>query len=263
MAITRRRLIYSGLAVGGGLIVYSAYRALDAGGDGDARLKFGATTPEHTPINAWVKIAPDGQITFAVHRAEMGQGVTTALPMMLAEELDADWERIRYEFAPVDKDYYNFGVMGRGRPFGDIEDRFFARLGTAVLRRVFHARGDSLTLSSTRRQSAGTRRLTGWLRNAVGFWTLVPIARRIMESWPKKPRSRAYRQTSCRKVATNIASSAAACRAWICRTKWMVRGNLVWTSCCRTCCLAPQCTARSPRGASNHTTPAAQKTWQV
>lgn len=149
MAITRRRLIYSGLAVGGGLIVYSTYRALDTGGDGDARLKFGATTPDSAPINAWIKIASDGQITFAVHRAEMGQGVTTALPMMLAEELDADWERIRYEFAPVDKDYYNFGVMSRGRPFGEIEDRFFARLGTSVLRRVFHARGDSLTLSST------------------------------------------------------------------------------------------------------------------
>jgi len=149
MAITRRRLIYSGLAIGGGLIVYSTYRALDTGGDGDARLKFGATTPDNIPINAWVKIAPDGQITFAVHRAEMGQGVTTALPMMLAEELDADWERIRYEFAPVDKDYYNFGVMSRGRPFGEIEDRFLARLGTSVLRRVFHARGDSLTLSST------------------------------------------------------------------------------------------------------------------
>ena len=39
--------------------------------------------------------------------------------------------------------------MSRGRPFGEIEDRFFARLGTSVLRRVFHARGDSLTLSST------------------------------------------------------------------------------------------------------------------
>jgi isoquinoline 1-oxidoreductase beta subunit len=149
MGITRRRLIYSGLAVGGGLMVYSTYRALDTGGDGDARLKFGATTPDSTPINAWIKIAPDGQITFAVHRAEMGQGVTTALPMMLAEELDADWTQIHYEFAPVDKDYYNFGVMSRGRPFGEVEDRFFARLGTALLRRVFHARGDSLTLSST------------------------------------------------------------------------------------------------------------------
>ena len=149
MAITRRRLIYSGLAVGGGLIVYSTYRALDTGGDGDARLKFGATSPDSVPINAWIKIAPDGQITFAVHRAEMGQGVTTSLPMLLAEELDADWQRIRFEFAPVDKDYYNFGVMSRGRPFGEIEDRYFARLGTSLLRRVFHARGDSLTLSST------------------------------------------------------------------------------------------------------------------
>ncbi len=149
MAITRRRLIYSGLAVGGGLVVYSASRALYTGGDGDARLKFGATTPDSTPINAWIKIATDGHITFAVHRAEMGQGVTTSLPMLLAEELDADWARISWEFAPIDKDYYNFGVMSRARPFGEIEGRPLARLGTALLRQVFHARGDSLTLSST------------------------------------------------------------------------------------------------------------------
>ena len=64
-----------------------------------------------------------------MHRAEMGQGVTTALPMMLAEELDADWDRIDYEFAPVDKDYYNFGVMSRGRPFGEVNGRFWAGLG--------------------------------------------------------------------------------------------------------------------------------------
>ncbi len=148
MGINRRRLIYSGLAVGGGLVVYSASRMLDTGGDGDAREKFAATTPGDIGLNAWIKIAPDGHITFAVHRAEMGQGVTTSLPMMLAEELDADWDRISYEFPPLDKDYYNFGVMGRGRPFGDAEG-FFPDLGTALLRRVFHARGDSLTLSST------------------------------------------------------------------------------------------------------------------
>ena len=149
MAITRRSLIYTGLAAGGGLIVYSASRMLDTGGDGDARLKFVATTPGESPINAWVKIAPDGHVTFAVHRAEMGQGVTTSLPMLLAEEMDADWERIGYEFSSIDKDYYNFGVMERGRPFGDIEGRFWAGVGTSLLRRVFHAQGMSLTLSST------------------------------------------------------------------------------------------------------------------
>ena len=149
MGITRRRLIYSGLAVGGGLVVYSASRMLDTSGDGDALQKFGATTPDSAVLNAWVKIAPDGQITFAIHRAEMGQGITTSLPMLLAEEMDADWDRIDYEFSPVDKDYYNFGVMARGRPFGEIEDNYFANLGTDVMRRVFHAQGMQLTLSST------------------------------------------------------------------------------------------------------------------
>jgi isoquinoline 1-oxidoreductase beta subunit len=149
MAITRRSLITTGLAAGGGLIVYSATKVLYTGGDGDARLKFGATTPNSSPINAWVKIAPDGEVTFAVHRAEMGQGITTSLPMMLAEEMDADWDRIRYEFSPVDKDYYNFGVMERGRPFGEIEGRYWAGVGTKLMRRVFHAGGMSLTLSST------------------------------------------------------------------------------------------------------------------
>ncbi len=149
MAITRRKLIFSGLAVGGGLVVYSASRMLDTGGDGDARLKFAASTPDSVGLNAWVKIAPDGHITFAVHRAEMGQGVTTSLPMLLAEELDADWDHISYEFPPVDKDYYNFGVMGRALPFGETEGRPLAAMGTALMRRMFHARGDSLTLSST------------------------------------------------------------------------------------------------------------------
>ncbi len=149
MAITRRKVILSGLAVGGGLIVYSTSRMLDTGGDGDARLKFAMTTPDSVGINAWIKISPDSHITFAVHRAEMGQGVTTSIPMMLAEELDADWDNISYEFPPLDKDYYNFGIMGRGEPFGDTTGRPLAEAGTALLRRFFHARGDSLTLSST------------------------------------------------------------------------------------------------------------------
>ena len=149
MALTRRKFIYTGLAAGGGLIVYTTARMLDTGGDGDATLKFAATTPDVAPINAWIKIAPDGRVTFAIHRAEMGQGVTTALPMLLAEELDADWDRIDYEFSSVDKDYFNFGVMERGRPFGPIEDSFWAEAGTDLMRRVFHAGGMSLTLSST------------------------------------------------------------------------------------------------------------------
>src|SRR5690242_2207341 len=49
--------------------------------------------------NAYLKITPDNKITVVVARSEMGQGVRTALPMILAEELDADWKTIRIEQA--------------------------------------------------------------------------------------------------------------------------------------------------------------------
>src|SRR5205814_3078849 len=49
-------------------------------------------------------------------RSEMGQGVTTSLPMLLAEELEADWSKVRIESAPADKAYTNpmFGMQGTG-----------------------------------------------------------------------------------------------------------------------------------------------------
>ena len=66
--------------------------------------------------NAWLRINPDESVLVLVDRSEMGQGVATALPMLLAEELDADWSKIRIEFAPVDKAYANplFGIQATG-----------------------------------------------------------------------------------------------------------------------------------------------------
>ncbi len=145
MKISRRGLLVTGIATGGGLGLWYASRQLD---DGDATAKFAAATPERTGLNAFIKIAPDGQVICAVHRAEMGQGVTTALPMLIAEELDADWSLVSYEFAPVDRDYFNFGIMERGRPLGPIEDSTGAAIGTALFRRLFHAIGMSMTISS-------------------------------------------------------------------------------------------------------------------
>ena len=109
--LSRRGFIVSGAAVGGGLILAYGWSSLD---DGDAAEKFAAMGEPGAPLNAWLKISPDNTITCAIHRAEMGQGVTTSLAMLLAEELDADWANIRFEFAPVDLDYYNFGMLLRG-----------------------------------------------------------------------------------------------------------------------------------------------------
>ncbi len=63
--------------------------------------------PAYTALNAWVKIATDGTVTIPVPRAEMGQGITTALPMLVAEELGVPWSQVRFAEAPLDAVYRN------------------------------------------------------------------------------------------------------------------------------------------------------------
>jgi len=61
--------------------------------------------------NAFVRIGSDERVTVIVNHSEMGQGVYTSLPMLLAEELDADWNKVGFEPAPVDPKY-NHPVFG-------------------------------------------------------------------------------------------------------------------------------------------------------
>src|SRR6185295_8986461 len=74
----------------------------------------GSACPDEFVPNAWVRIARDGRVTVLVNKAEMGQGPATSLSMLLAEELDADWSFVGYEFAPVDPVYAH---PGRGIQF--------------------------------------------------------------------------------------------------------------------------------------------------
>src|SRR2546428_9406969 len=57
--------------------------------------------------NVWVKIGADDSVTIMLSQLEMGQGVMTSMPMLLAEEVDADWSRIKYEWTPADSKYGN------------------------------------------------------------------------------------------------------------------------------------------------------------
>src|SRR5215510_12315580 len=57
-------------------------------------------------LNAWVTIGADNTITILSPAAEMGQGVLTSLPLILAEELDADWSKVKADFAPVNPKIY-------------------------------------------------------------------------------------------------------------------------------------------------------------
>ena len=105
--VTRRAFLETAGAAGAGLVI-SFY--LPSG----PRFRSSAAGP-FAP-NAWLRIGADDSVLVIVDRSEMGQGVTTALPMLLAEELEADWSRIKIEFAPADKAYTNpmFGMQGTG-----------------------------------------------------------------------------------------------------------------------------------------------------
>lgn len=106
---TRRAFIGTGILAGGAVAFGVAIRP-GSRADKVADIVGG---PEETLFNVWLKISTDNIVTAIVPHVEMGQGVHTALAMMLAEELDADWEKVRFEEAPIDDEYANpFFVQG-------------------------------------------------------------------------------------------------------------------------------------------------------
>ncbi len=78
-----------------------------------------ATEGQVTPLNAWLRIGVDETITIIMPHCEMGQGVHTALPMLVAEELDVHWQNIRVEMAPIDEIYVHptLGQQATGGSF--------------------------------------------------------------------------------------------------------------------------------------------------
>ncbi len=78
---------------------------------GAGRFAAAAAGPAPSAPNAFLHIAPDNTVTVMVNRLEFGQGVHTSLPMLIAEELDADWSHVRGELAPAG-DAFKDPLMG-------------------------------------------------------------------------------------------------------------------------------------------------------
>ena len=96
--VSRRQFCKSGALLGGGLVL--GFYVPGCRKDSEK-----AVTAEEFPLNAFIRIGTDETVTIIVNKSEMGQGVYTSLPMLIAEELEVDWSTIRFEPAPVDPAY--------------------------------------------------------------------------------------------------------------------------------------------------------------
>jgi isoquinoline 1-oxidoreductase beta subunit len=96
--LNRRLVLQAGAAAAGGLLIGAVLPRLR----GRA-----ATGPIHSMLTRWLRIAPDDFVTMMIPRAEMGQAITTSLPMLIAKELEIDWRKVQFDFAPANSAYVN------------------------------------------------------------------------------------------------------------------------------------------------------------
>ena len=115
--LNRRDFLRTGAAGATGLVI-----GFYLPGNAEAKIASGAGTGSAAAVaaqfapNAWIRIGADDSVLIVIDKSEMGQGVVTSLSMLVAEELECNWNQVRFEFAPADKAYINplFGVQGTG-----------------------------------------------------------------------------------------------------------------------------------------------------
>jgi isoquinoline 1-oxidoreductase beta subunit len=114
----RRTWLLSALGATGALVVgWGVMPARSRLGSPALMLK----TEGDVALNGWIKIAQDGSVVLAMPRSEMGQGVHTALAMLVAEELDVPLQRVRLEQAGADSIYGNVAMLVASLPFHPLD----------------------------------------------------------------------------------------------------------------------------------------------
>ena len=108
----RRYFILTAVSAAGGLLVGITADPDDARAATIARQPWNDNDSAPHEIDAWIAINPDDSILIRYQRSEMGQGSMTALPMIIAEELQCDWSKVRIEYASANRSVRENRVYG-------------------------------------------------------------------------------------------------------------------------------------------------------
>lgn len=126
--IARRTFLIGAAAIAGGVAVGYYYYRRPYPNPLDDDLAAGEAA-----FNPYVKIASDGAITVIAPRAEMGQGVSTSLAVLVAEELDVELAKVKVEHGPASWAYYNSEMLAEGGPFAFYEEGLVAETMRGVM----------------------------------------------------------------------------------------------------------------------------------
>jgi isoquinoline 1-oxidoreductase beta subunit len=184
IALLNRRALLKGATAMGGMLMLSALLP----GKSDAS---SARPGERSAVTAWVRIAPDNSVTLVASQSEMGQGTTTTLAAVLADELYLPLERVSIEFAPFDSAYrdpaYNWMFTGNSQGIASFYE---------VMRTMGAAAREMLLSAASAQLSVAVGNLTcadGMIHDAAGgrsvsFGDIAAQAARLPV--PTKPAAR-------------------------------------------------------------------------
>ncbi|HYL83839.1 MAG TPA: xanthine dehydrogenase family protein molybdopterin-binding subunit [Candidatus Angelobacter sp.] len=129
------------------------------------------------PFDAWVRITPDNRVTLTLGKSEMGQGIMTALPMILAEELCVDWKQVRVEQAPTNPKIYDHGTGGSGSVAGSWLP--LRRAGAAAREMLIAAAAQQWQVSPDTCKAADGQVVHGHPQRHLSYGELVEAAAKL------------------------------------------------------------------------------------
>jgi isoquinoline 1-oxidoreductase beta subunit len=189
--LSRRVFLQASAAAGGGLILTGILGAEELGIGASPTGSAGARA---VPLNAWMRITTDDQVTLICSQSEMGQGIMTTLPAVLAEELGADWKRVKVEISPVATVYRNPRINWMFTGNSESTMAFFdllLQMGASAREMLIAAAAKRWGVPARECRAETGRILHGPSARALTFGALAEAAAR--ETPPEKPTLKAQK----------------------------------------------------------------------